>query len=195
MYTIYKEGFFMKAMYINECQCNFVDNQGELIFSFKSCNRITFLDIRKLQLASMIKGAWCNPDEITYYLSSLHTLSVHEVGKIVNFFRLFDFDSEELIKYLPADIRKSILIHFGSNDFDYFFIEEFERDNEFLLQSVEEFCSRWRLLMRGKIYTIGDLVNSTKSKLLHIKHLGPKAVDEIEALLAEKGLYLKEENE
>lgn len=194
MYTIYKEGFSMKAMYISECQCNFVDNQEKLIFSFKSCNRITYLDIRKLQLASMIKGAWCEPGDITYYLYYLQGLNPLEIGEIVIFFELFDFDSEKLINHLPSHIRQSIsMIQFETNDFRHFFIEGFEK-NEFLSQSVEGVCSRWRYLKRAGIPTIGDLTNWTRSNLKKIRNIGDKAIDELEALLAEKGLHLKEEN-
>lgn len=186
----------MKAMYINDCQCNFIDNEEKLIFSFRSPNNrpITLLDIRKLQVASMIKGGWCESfEEIASYLSSLHQVDSHGLGRMVEFFKLFDNNSDELISYLPSDIWVFLsMIATSSGNFDSFLIEEFEK-NELLWQSIKGFHPYWKNLKYKGIHTFLDLVNFTRSDLLQIRNIGSKTVNEIEALLAEKGLHLKEE--
>lgn len=185
----------LKALYINDCQCNFVDNQDQLIFSFESPNQLTFLDIRKLQLASMIKGAWCEFREITYYLSFLHNLNPYAVGRIVNFFRLFDFDSEKLISTLPTDIVESLsIITTQYGNFSLFFIATFEKNN-ILTQPIKEISSFWRIFEREGIYSISDLTHYTRKELLNIKDIGVKIVYDIEKSLNEKGIHLKEEEE
>ncbi len=184
----------LKAQCLNDCQCNFVDNEEKLIFSFKSSNhQITFLDIRKLQLASMIKGAWCEFREITYYLSFLHQLNSHAVGKVVNFFKLFDFDSENLIDYIPNEIAEVIATISNTDNFSSFFIDSFEK-NSIISHPVKEFFSFWKLLERQDIYSISDLIHLTKSEVLELPCIGIKRVYEIEKLLAENNLYFKEED-
>ncbi len=183
----------IKAMYINDYQCNFIDNQGKIIFSFKSCNRITFLDIRKLQLASMIKGAWCKYEEITYYLSFLHQLDTYAIGKIVNYFALFDFDLEKSINHLPNDIWEIIATIANGSNFSSFFIYGFE--DGILELSVKEFfpTSFWSIFDREEIDFIGDLLAFSRADLLAFRGVGVKKTYDIEKLLAEKGLHLKEE--
>ena len=185
----------LKAMYMNDYQWKFIDDQEKLIFSFRSSNRpIMLLDIRKLQLASMLKGEWCKSfEEIASYLSSLHQLDSYWLGRIVEFFKLFDNNYDDLINHLPSDIWESISnITTGFGNLNLFLIEGFE-NCEFLSHPIEGFHPRWLNLKRGGIYTIGDLTNLTKSELLHVRNIGPKIADELEALLAEKGYYLKEE--
>lgn len=186
----------LKAMYMNDYQWKFIDDQEKLIFSFRSSNRpITLLDIRKLQLASMLKGEWCESfEEIASYLSSLHQLDSYWLGRIVEFFKLFDNNYDDLINHLPSDIWESISnIATGFGNLNLFLTQEFE-DNKFLSHPIEGLHSYWRSLEREKIRTIGDLVNLTRTELLHVRNIGPKIADELEALLAENGLHLKEEH-
>ncbi len=200
MYTIIKEVFQMKALYINDCQYNFIDNQGNLVFSFQSPlhQPITLLVIRKLQLASMIKGEWCESlEEISNQLSSLHSLNSSEIGEIVNFFELFNCNSKNLVDTLPIKIvemlssipTKSI----NSDKFCLFLIESFEK-NEILSHSIKEYHSCWRALERHNIYTVADLITWSASDLKRlIRNIGDKTIADLEAFLAENGLHLKEE--
>lgn len=200
MYTIIKEVFLMKVLRINDCRYHFIDNHGKVIFSFKSPSNqpITFLDIRKLQLASMIKGEWCDSfEEITHYLSSLHRTNVFAVGEIVNFFELFQYDSEKLIDTLPIKIEEIISFltskSINVTRFSLFLIEGFEK-NEILSKPIEEFCPYGQTLKKGEIYFIHDLTNCTKSDLMRIRNIGVGKINEIEKILEENGLHLKEEN-
>ena len=199
MYTINKEVFLMKVLRINDCRYDFVDNQRNLVFSFKSPSNqpITFLDIRKLQLASMIKGEWCESFvEISYQLSSLHSLNLFAIGEIVNFFELFNCNSEKLVDNLPikiGEILSTITIKsINSARFGLFLIEAVEK-NEFLSHSIERIHPRWRKLKYCEILTVADLTNQTRSSLKKIRCIGDKTIAELEALLAENGLQLKEE--
>ena len=188
----------MKALYINDCLYHFIDNQGKVIFSFKSFHEpITSLDIRKLQLASMLKGEWCESfEEIKHYLSFLHLTNVFAIGEIVNFFELFKYDSEKLVDTLPIKIGEilSTLTNKSINvtRFSLFLIESFEK-NEILSKPIEEFCPFGESLKKGKIYFVHDLTNSTKSNLMSIRNIGVEKIKEIERILHENGLYLKEE--
>lgn len=183
----------MKAIYINDCQYDFIDNHGETVFSFYLNRPITFLDIRKLQLSSMIKGNWCNFEEIALNLSKIHQLDAYELGILVNFFELFKNDSEKLIFYLPdnvwAIISKIQEIPCNSS---IFLIDVFEKD-EFLASPIEGFCKYARNLKFKNIKTIRDLVNLTRNDLLKIGYIGVARANEIEQLLAQYGLHLKEE--
>lgn len=187
----------MKALYINDCRYHFIDNQGKVIFSFKLNRSITPLDIRKLQLSSMLKGEWCDSfEEITHYLSLLHRTNVFAVGEIVNFFELFQYDSEKLIDTLPIKIGEilSVLTSKSINvtRFPLFLIESFEK-NEFLSKPIEEFCPYGQTLKKGEIYFIHDLTNCTKADLMKIRNIGVEKVKVIEKFLEKNGLYLKEE--
>ncbi len=188
----------MKALYINDCLYHFIDNQGKVIFSFKSFHEpITSLDIRKLQLASMLKGKWCESfEEIKHYLSLLHLTNVFAIGEIVNFFELFKYDSEKLVDTLPIKIGE-ILSTLTSKSinvtrFSLFLIEGFEK-NEILSKPIKEFCPFGENLKRGGIYFVHDLTNSTKSNLMSIRNIGVEKIKEIERILHENGLHLKEE--
>lgn len=183
----------MKAIYINDCQWHFIDNQDQLIFSFQLNRPITFLDIRKMQLASMIKGSWCKPEEIDYYLSFLHQLNNATAGSIVNFFELFNSNSDNLISNVPADLKEGISsITKKTNSLDLFLIKEFEK-NELLSRSIEGYQRNWRIFYFHHIYTLFDLVNLTRSELLDIPYIGSARADEIEELLRRDGLQLKKE--
>lgn len=185
----------MKAIYINDCQYDFVDNEGQLIFSYRSNMPLTNLDIRKLQLASMIKGNWCeNIDEINFYLSSLKNLAPYEIGILVQHFELFDVNSEKLILCLNNDCCEAISsIRISvDQDLSYFLITEFEK-NETLSIPIRDFCKFGRILKWQGIKTVGDLVNITKSQLLSKHDIGISRANEIEQLLAEKNLKLKDE--
>lgn len=121
----------MKAIYINDCQYDFVDNKGKLIFSYRSNNPLTYLDIRKLQLASMIQGNWCeNIDEINFHLSSLKNLTPYEIGILVKHFELFDVKSKKLISCLQNDCWLAIskIKIFVDQDLSNFLITEFEKN-------------------------------------------------------------------
>lgn len=190
----------MKASYINDCQYNFIDNQGNLVFSFQSLSNqpITSLDIRKLQLASMIKGEWCESlEEISHQLSSLHSLNSSAIGEIVNFFELFNCNSKNLVDTLPIKIVKMLSSistkSINSDKFCLFLIESFEK-NEVLSYPIELVHPRWRRLKYfGNIHTVADLINQTWSSLKKIHGIGDKTIADLEAFLAENGLHLKEE--
>ena len=119
----------MKSIYINYCQYNFVDNVGNILFSFKKETPITPLDIRKLQLASMIKGEWCNTTkEIDFGLYTLNHLSNYDIGNIVKHFKLFDTNCKSPVSFLPDNCWRAIIsikIYFESNP-KSFLIEKIE---------------------------------------------------------------------
>lgn len=183
----------MKAIYINDCQYDFIDNEGKLVHSFKLNRPITFLDVRKLQLSSMIKGAWCNSiEEIEYHLSFIHRLHSYQVGILVNFFELFDNDSEKLISFLTTNVWESISnIQVLSSDMSIYLVNDLEK-NEFLAQPIEGFIKYWRILSWQRISTVRDLANLSHSELLNLKEIGPSRAKEIESFLAEHGLRLKD---
>ena len=195
MYTNQRRCFPMvKAMYINSCRYDFVDSQGKFIFSFKSpvSQPLTFLDIRKLQLASMLKGSWClSIEEIPIYLSKLHQLDSDEIGQIVTFFELFDTNSKKFIYDLPIDIWKLLHSNFCCNPIN-FLIDNLE-ENVLLTHSIRKFCNLWRTFEWQGVYTLYDLIQLTESDLLKFRGIGPKRVKIIKELLAQKGLCLKEE--
>lgn len=199
MYTIIKEVFLMKALYIHDCRYDFIDDQENLIFSFKSPSNhpITPRDIRKLQLASMLKGEWCKFEEIPDQLSSLHALNSVELGEIIIFFELFNYNSEKLVDNLPIKIEEILSTittkSISSAKFDLFLIEPVEK-NKILSYPIELVHRRWRRLKYlGEIHTVEDLINQTRSSLKKIHGIGDKTIAELEAFLADKGLHLKEE--
>lgn len=189
----------MKVLYTDDCPYYFIDNQENLIFCFTlpSNQPITPLDIRKLQLASMLKGEWCKFEEISDQLSSLHSLNSLALGEIINFFELFNCNSEKLVDNLPikiGEILSSITTKsINSTEFDLFLITAIEK-NEFLSHSIKGIHPRWRNLERHGIYTIADLMNWSQSDLKkRIRNIGSKTIADLKAFLAKKGLHLKEE--
>lgn len=189
----------MKAIYYNDCQYNFevFDNfQHPIICEFKSDRPITFLDLRKIEISSIIKGeVVCNHKQIEEQLEKLHLLTVSKVGTLVNTFSLFSNSLESYVEHLDStclryltEISKIPIFY----SIETFLITKLEK-NEFLSNELKGLYPHWKSLYMQKIYTIRDLVNLTKTELLRVHNIGINRANELEELLKKHDLHLKEE--
>lgn len=190
----------MKAIYINDYQYNFEifdkSLNSKTSYEFKADRPITFLDLRKIEIASIIKGKIvCNHREIEEQLEKLHTLNSSKVGTLVNSFSLFSNSLDTYVKHLDS-ICWTYLTEISETlrDFpiDEFLITELEK-NEFLSRTIKGFYTYYRGFELKKIITIRDLVNLTRTELLKVRNIGITRADEIEGLLKKHGLHLKSE--
>lgn len=183
----------MKIMYVNDSCYNFVDekgvNQAQLLVKGRSLN---FLDVRKFQLASMIKGKWCtsNSDVDLYFYIMQSKLSAEELGLLVKEFELFNSSSKNFIATFSKEAIKIISsISSETNIFD-FLVEKVEKD-AFLSTPLKDVFTFYKSLNYAGFTYVYEIVNLNENELKKIRNIGEQKCIAVKRALAAHGLSLK----
>lgn len=165
-----------------------------------SSGKLKARDIRIIQLCLMLGDEQINKEihyeDLKRNLNILYALNYNELGYLIKYFKILDFEEEELVSAL----NKKVLNIFGITTEERLklFLIRKEPKGDFITElTIRRVIDAKYLPIfeKNNILTIGDVLEYSPRQLLRIKGMRKEVVEKIQKKLKMVKLSLKEDNE
>lgn len=173
---------------------------GDREIIITSNEKLKARDIRIIQLCLMLDTNQIKHeiqyDEIKKNLNILYALNYNEIGYVIKYFKILDFEEGELV----SSLNKKVLNIFGNTteeQLNMFLIRKEPKRDYITEGSIRRIVdSKYvPILEKNNIFTIGDVLEYSPRQLLRMKGMKQEVIEKMQKKLKMVKLSLKEDKE